>query len=349
MPSSLIPVYVLLLVFGAHGSDHDDHAGHDHSGGGDDHAGHDHGSAPASPATPTVPWGSAIGASLIVCLVTLVGVAFLVPCFKSAATKNPLVFGAIANAFAAGALLAAAFYLIIHEATNLITGSGSAALFGTLILVGFITASVLDLLVAAIRGSAKLSETAPAKASDEEGETTIALTVDPSRRARVLCGILLGDFLHNLCDGIFMGIAFLSCGDSFGWSVTAATIYHEIAQEVSDFLVLTDPQQGKLSALVALVLNFVSGLSVLLGAVIVLAQGANFDNRTIGSLLAFSGGVYVQIGAAECMPKVYASASSLPLRLGSLLAFVVGATAIGLVLFDHKHCEVGGGHEGHNH
>merc|ERR1719331_24387 len=77
-------------------------------------------------------------------------------------------------------------------------------------------------------------------------------------QVRTLAGVLLGDFMHNLVDGIVIGIAFTGCGKSFGWGITASTIYHELAQEVSDYLVLTDPHLGNLSSFKALSCNFVS-------------------------------------------------------------------------------------------
>jgi len=160
-------------------------------------------------------------------------------------------------------------------------------------------------------------------------------------RIRVLSGVLLGDFMHNLCDGIFMGTAFRFCAGSLAWSVTLATILHEIAQELSDFLVLTNPEQGGLKAPTALLLNFVSGLSVLLGVVIVFGVETVSD-PAVGMLLAYGGGVYLQIGAAECMPRAYSGARSLQSLLACLAAYVFGVTAIGLVLLDHQHCAVGG-------
>ena len=49
--------------------------------------------------------------------------------------------------------------------------------------------------------------------------------------------------MHNLCDGLFIGVGFLACGPTLGWSITAATVYHELAQEISDYLILTNPRQ----------------------------------------------------------------------------------------------------------
>ena len=84
--------------------------------------------------------------------------------------------------------------------------------------------------------------------------------VDPSRRVRVLVGVLLGDFVHNLVDGLVLGTAFgdKNCFKTMAWTITAATIYHELAQEISDYFVLTNPSQGNLKPSVALLLNFLS-------------------------------------------------------------------------------------------
>ena len=46
------------------------------------------------------------------------------------------------------------------------------------------------------------------------------------------------------------------------------------------------------------------------------------------------------------MPKVYALAASIRIRIISFFAFVVGAVAIGAVLVGHAHCEIGGANAG---
>merc|ERR1712054_606244 len=156
---------------------------------------------------------------------------------------------------------------------------------------------------------------------------------------RVLCGILLGDFMHNLVDGVFIGAAFVGCSNEVGWTIVAATIYHELAQEVSDYLVLTGPMQGALTPVKALILNFLSGLSIVVGA--------EPGDQANGCLLAFGGGVYIQIAATECAGRVNNTVKTTKMRLATLLFFVLGAVSIGLVLLDHEHCVPGGG--GHAH
>jgi zinc transporter ZupT len=155
--------------------------------------------------------------------------------------------------------------------------------------------------------------------------------------------ILVGDFFHNLSDGFFIGTAFLLCSKSIGWAIVASTIYHELAQEIADYILLTT--HCGLSTVVALVLNFISGCSVLLGAVIVLS--VELDEPSIGAILSVSAGVYLYIGVGECIPRVQnvLRTPNVPRReklqrtLIFFVFFVCGAVPIGLVLLNHGHCE----------
>ena len=90
---------------------------------------------------------------------------------------------------------------------------------------------------------------------------------------------------------------------------------------------------------------------MVLGVILVLGI-EELSNKQTGMILAFGGGIYAHVGAAECMSKSYHEANTMSLRILSLVGFVVGAIAIGLVLLDHEHCVPGGGgggHEGHGH
>lgn len=298
---------------------------------------------------PDKPWGKTIGATFLVAICTLIGVVFVVPVFNKIAQAHPRALFAVANAFASGALLAAAFYLMLYEATHLIIMDKEAhatAWWGSMILLGFITANILD---TAVQTVVKSAPAMPASSTDAESGDTKAVPAHASNpnKLRVLSGVLLGDFVHNFVDGIIIGAAFLgtACDDNIAWGITAATVGHELAQEMSDYLVLTDPNQGALKPVTALGLNFISGLSVVLGAVVILAT--DVDNRAQGMLLAYGGGVYVQIGAAECMARVNEFATNTKLRAACLAAFTFGAAAIGLVLLSHEHCsgdEAGAAH-----
>lgn len=105
--------------------------------------------------------------------------------------------------------------------------------------------------------------------------------------------------------------------------------------------------QGNLKPLKALALNVMSGLTVLIGVIIVLARyvhavpsicrlaytftgtslrgvsrvspvssclsNSPIDNAAVGRLLAVGAGVYIHIGATDCMPKVCAPPEGLRL------------------------------------
>jgi len=299
---------------------------------------------PEPEAPPATPWGVSILASIVVNLVTLIGIVFMVPFFGALSTKYPDVVSVVINAFAAGALLSAAFYLMFYEATHLIKpeGSGEAeqtAWWGSACLVGFITAYIIDLIVSLV---APVKAPPPVSATEKtagDAETTDVVSL--MRQRRVLAGVILGDFMHNLVDGIFIAYAFLACDSAKGWMITFVTVLHEIPQELADYLVLTDRSQGNLKPVHALALNFISGMSVLLGAIILLLQSEQ-DNFSMGLLLAFGGGVYLQIGAAECMPRAVSKAVDVMMKYLAIVWFIIGVILIGLVLLGHEHCAPGG-------
>jgi len=79
----------------------------------------------------------------------------------------------------------------------------------------------------------------------------------PPINYRLMWTVLIGDGFHNLADGIFIGIAFLGCSSSLAWTITAVTIFHELVQELADFIILT--RFCGLSVMRACVVNFLSG------------------------------------------------------------------------------------------
>ena len=313
--------------------------------------------------------GLPIFASLIVNLVTLTGVIFLIPGVKKLLTAKvgmdefrprgetgkdaeaiemkavengtsvnpnmvqpPADFAMpeslimLTSAFSAGAILSCAYLLVLPEAFLFIQATEDGGLFwknGSSILAGLLFPFFLSTIAAAL----------------------FPTTAENSTPMRITFGVLVGDFFHNFADGCFIGVAFMNCDSTFGWTVAISSILHEIAQEIADFFTLTN--LAGISPWKALALNFISGFSVMIGSIIVITSG--MSDNTLGYILAIGGGIYVQIGAAECLPRAFDNAVSPQEKLKSMFMFAVGAILIGLVLMDHEHCEVGGGHEGHNH
>lgn len=298
------------------------------------------------------PWGKVIGASVLINLCTFIGIVFSVPMFAKILKKaDPTFVYAAFASFAAGAILSCAFFLLLFESTHLIaTGWKGEAdqvwRWGTMILLGLILPALVDTFIGHTHGheETSYSQGQDPKTDEEAPKITEAPGITSrtfSQQARLIFSICFGDFVHNLSDGFFVGAAFLNCDESMAWSIAIATILHELPQELSDYLILTGPQVG-LSTLWALTINFVTGLSVLIGAIIVLS--VDVSDASTGLLLAFGGGVYLQIGAVECMPKMLNPVFDAGRKLFCITAFIVGTVLIGLVLLDHEHCG-GDGHD----
>jgi zinc transporter ZupT len=297
------------------------------------------------PLDDSKPWGPALGASFCVLLATFSGIVLLVPAVATFRDMNEDLFNACIFAFASGAILATAFFFILFESTHLIAAGWDNETeqiwrYGTVVLSGILLPFVIDVVAKKISGSEEVHPEGN-KTNGEKGKINV----------RVLSGVLFGDFMHNFVDGILIGSAFSGCGDAAGWTVAAATVGHEIAQEIGDYCLLTGA--GNLSVVQALGCNFVSGLSVMFGCIIILS--ADVATETTGLILAFGGGAYVAIGASESMPRVFELAKTDSARAAALVSFFIGATAIGLVLLDHEHCVPEGvsaaadPHAGHNH
>jgi zinc transporter ZupT len=147
--------------------------------------------------------------------------------------------------------------------------------------------------------------------------------------------ILLGDGFHNFTDGIFLGNAFVLCSRDIAYTLVATTVYHELAQEIADFALLT--HHCGMSTCQALTYNFLSGFSVMFGALLIVAL--DLSETVTGALLSVSAGVYIYIAATECIPRLQAARKDTKDTAMFLLCFIIGAVPIGLVLLNHGHCE----------
>ena len=135
--------------------------------------------------------------------------------------------------------------------------------------------------------------------------------------------------------------------------MTAGTIYHELVQEFGDFFLLVGP--GGLTVPQACAVNFVSGVSVMIGAMWYLWLKPGMGTQ--GILLAFSAGVYTYVACTEAAGEMLHEVGRLSpaKRMGLVACFALGAIGIGLILLDHEHCgvKVADGeadpHAGHNH
>ena len=101
-------------------------------------------------------------------------------------------------------------------------------------------------------------------------------------------GLLIRDFFHNLCDGVFILAAFSKCFPANFWYVAsaAAAVILKVAQERSDFTITSFQCKGTLCSASVLALNFASlaELNVVVELLAVLGSGVADANA--GPILA---------------------------------------------------------------
>ena len=109
---------------------------------------------------------------------------------------------------------------------------------------------------------------------NKEGITSESYSIELNEESKkeidvpLILSILIGDSFHNFADGIFIGSAFLLCDHMKAWVITAVTLYHEIAQEIAEYFILT--RTAGLMKWKAIGLNFLVDLSVIIGGLVIL-------------------------------------------------------------------------------
>ena len=133
--------------------------------------------------------------------------------------------------------------------------------------------------------------------------------------------VLVADFIHNLLDGVIIGASFL-VSIPVGVSTTLAVILHEIPQEIGDFglLIHAGWSKGK-----ALLWNFLSALSAVIGAVIALSVGTSGEGF-IPAASALTAGAFIYIAGSDLVPEMHKTAS--PARSAAQVASILAGFAL---------------------
>src|SRR3989338_6060988 len=111
---------------------------------------------------------------------------------------------------------------------------------------------------------------------------------------------LIGDGVHNFLDGLIIGASYL-VNIPLGIATTVAVIFHEIPQEIGDFGVLL---HGGFKKRRAIFLNFLTGVTAVLGAVVALVISAYLDT-SINILASFAAGGFIYIAGSDLIPELH--------------------------------------------
>lgn len=139
--------------------------------------------------------------------------------------------------------------------------------------------------------------------------------------------VLVSDGIHNLIDGIIIGVSFIA-SVPLGIATTIAVILHEIPQEVGDFTVLLHSGYTKKRALW---LNFLSALMAVLGVVIAFILGEAGNGFILWALPVAAGG-FIYIAVADLIPELHKT-KEISYSILQIIAVTVGALAMLALIF----------------
>jgi len=147
--------------------------------------------------------------------------------------------------------------------------------------------------------------------------------------------VLVGDSIHNFCDGIIIAAAFLT-DVQLGFVTAAAIIAHEIPQEVGDYIVLLN---AGLSRKKALLYNAASGLAAVFGGIVGYFVVGPWE-QLFPYMLVIASSSFIYVAVADLIPQLQ---HRLPLRetFAQIAWLAVGLTITMLI--------VGSLHSGHSH
>ena len=122
---------------------------------------------------------------------------------------------------------------------------------------------------------------------------------DAEQAGRGGWSVLLGDSIHNFCDGIIIAAAFLT-DPTLGVVTALAIIAHEIPQDVGDFIVLLNAGFTRAKALL---FNALSGLAAVLGGVIGYYVVGPWESL-FPYLLVVAASSFVYVAVADLLPQL---------------------------------------------
>lgn len=139
--------------------------------------------------------------------------------------------------------------------------------------------------------------------------------------------ILVGDSLHNFIDGMVIAASFL-VSVPIGVATAVAVIFHEIPQEIGDFGSLV---YGGFSRMKALIFNFLTALTAILGAIIVLIIGKS-STEIIYFLIPLTAGGFIYIAASDLIPELHKE-NDIKRSIGCLIFLVAGVMLMFSLLY----------------
>ena len=261
-----------------------------------------------------LPFPIALISVIIVSLLSLIGAAIFL--FRDSVLQRGMF---LLVSLAVGALFGDAVIHLIPEAFEQIGNGATASLY---ILTGIVGLFVLEKF---LHWRHVHSHDTAEGHHDEE----VVMREQGGRIKPLGYLVLISDGIHNFIDGILIGASYL-VSIEVGIATTLAVILHEIPHEFSDFglLIHAGFTKGR-----ALLMNFFSALTAILGTVVAFSLGGA-QNTLIPILVAFGAGSFLYIAGSDLVPELHKT-SNVRHSLLQFAAIVIGiAIMFSLLLLD---------------
>ena len=122
---------------------------------------------------------------------------------------------------------------------------------------------------------------------------------DAQQAGRGGFSVLVGDGIHNFCDGVIIAAAFLA-DTGLGLVTALAIVAHEIPQEAGDYIVLLN---AGFSRRKALLFNALSGLAAVAGGVIGYFLVGPWE-AALPYLLVAASSSFIYVAVADLLPQL---------------------------------------------
>jgi zinc and cadmium transporter len=195
--------------------------------------------------------------------------------------------------FAVGALLGAVFLELLPHALE----EGNAERVMVTVLAGLLAFFLLEKLVLWRHAHGHEEHQVDEDESEHDHATHAHVLPDHGRPGLM---ILIGNAVHNFCDGVVIAAAFLA-NPALGIATTLAIVAHAVPQQVGDFAVLIHSgfTRGR-----AFAFNVTAGLATVAGALA--GYGALADmQQMLPTALAIASASLLYVAVADLIPSLH--------------------------------------------
>ena len=201
------------------------------------------------------------------------------------------------NSFAAGLILAIAFFHLIPEAVEL------SEIAAPVIFLGFFLFYMMENFLVIHSGS---------ELHYHPNDPCLSHTSS-------VTGVMAfsGLVLHSLIDGIIIGVGF-ELSTELGLLAAFAVISHEVPEGITSFALINETMPEKASFLSAIV-----AIATPIGALFSLLFIQNLSDDIIGILLGLAAGTFIYVAASDLIPHTHGNQN-----FRTLISFLVGAILI---------------------